>query len=147
MNSEDLIIKNIKKDFFSLRNGVIAQTLCKLYPEGKIIYGLNVPQFIDLAKKYPKSLSLGLKLWEDKNYRDSRLFALYLLPPSEIDKDTARKMVMDVESSEIAEFLPFRLLRHLPYAAELCKELSEIKYSDKLVNYCIKMFQKNLDQI
>ncbi|MCH5241034.1 MAG: hypothetical protein J1F67_01230 [Muribaculaceae bacterium] len=137
-------IADIKKNFFSLRNGIIADSLRKLYPTGKIIYGLNVPQFMQLAKKYPKDVTLGLNLWDDKGCRESRLFSLYLIPPSELEKGNAKSMLLDVDSTEEAEFLPFRLLRHLPYARELYEELEAEQITDPLPSYCLGMFKKNL---
>ncbi|MCH5234294.1 MAG: DNA alkylation repair protein [Muribaculaceae bacterium] len=138
------ILKDIKKDFFSLRNGIVAEPLRKLYPQGVIVYGLNVPQFMELAKKYPKDKSLGLKLWDDKNCRESRLLALYLIPPETLDQESAKKMVMEVQSSEEAEFLPFRLLRLLPFAKDFYENMNKVPINDELSSYCLRMLKNNL---
>ena len=71
----NLLIKEIKRDFFVYRNGIVAAALKKIYDTNILIYGLNVPQFIELAKKYPKDLELGNCLWQDKVCRESRLFS------------------------------------------------------------------------
>ena len=141
------LIREIKKDFFKYRNGIIADSLKKLYGDGTVIFGLTVPQFMDLAKKYPKDLQLAIKLWEDKKNREARLFSLYLLPYSELEYEKAKEMFLDVQSFEEGDFLAFRILRHLPYAPKLYEELSDMTDQDKVFNYTLKMFKKNLDQI
>lgn len=146
MNNIDLI-NGIKRDFFSFRNGIVADALKKLYPEGTKIYGLNVSQFIELAKKYPHEISLGKELLTDKNCRESRLFSLYILPHEQIDKSYAKMMIQNVVSTEEAEFLAFKILRHLPYASDLYQEmiLDETLVDNPL--YAVNMLKKNLDQI
>lgn len=144
MTNMDAELLNIKKDFFRMRNGVVADSLKKLYPSGKVIFGLNVPQLAQLAKIYPRSLSLGMKLWEDKGCRESRLLSLYIIPPSELDKETALKMIRDVESREEAEFLPFRLLRNLSYAKDLVDALTASEIKGEMPLYCLEMLKKNL---
>ena len=141
------LIREIKKDFFKYRNGIIADSLKKLYGDGIMIFGLTVPQFMDLAKKYPKDFQLAIKLWEDKKNREARLFSLYLLPYSELEYEKAKEMFLDVQSLEEGDFLAFRILRHLPYAPNLYEELSDMTDQDKIFNYTLKMFKKNLDQI
>ena len=144
MENLENILKVIKKDFFCYRNGAIADSLRKLYRPGTIIYGLIVPQFIEISQKYPKDLELGMALWEDKNIRESRLLALYILPPYELDKENVKKMILDVESVEEAEFLAFRILRHLPYAKDLYEEIAQLPIEGTFPLYCLKMFKSNL---
>ena len=136
--------QEIKKDFYRFRNGIVADALKKIYPTGKLIYGLTVPQFMEIARKYPKDLNTGLKLWQDKKVRESRLLALYLIPPVELSKEVAKDMLFDVDSTEEAEFLAFRILRFLPMAKELLKELNEEKLPTTEAEYCLSMFKKNL---
>lgn len=143
MSSQGLL-REIKKDFFSLRNGIIADSLKKLYPSDTIIFGLNVPQFMDLAKKYPKDIELGLELWKEKKCRESRLFSLYIIPPSQLDKEKAKEMIRDVKSIEEAEFLAFKVLRNLKDAREIYEEISKEEMKEPLSSYCVSMFKKNL---
>ena len=146
MENIDVLFKEVKKDFFALRNGVIADAIRKLYEPGATIYGLTVEQFLQLAKKYPKDLEFGLKLWNDQNTRESRLFALYVIPAASLDKATAKRMIHEVGSIEEAEFLAFKILRHLPFAKELFIEVSQEQIDSNYTSYCISMFKKNLDQ-
>lgn len=141
------IIKEIKKDFYAFRNGIVSESLRKLYSPGKMIYGLTVPQFMEIAKKYPKDMELAIKLWGDKKCRESRLFSLYILPYEQLNKENASQMIKDVESSEEAEFLAFKILRQLPFALELYEELAAESITEPMPAYCMEMFKKNLNQI
>lgn len=143
--NKETLFSEIKKDFFRFRNGVLSQSLRNQYPEGVIIYGLMVPQFLEMAKRYPKNLELGEKLWDDKSNRESRLFALYILPSSLLSYEKAEAMIMDVRSVEEAEFLAFRILRHLPFRNELYENLKELGDSQTLQGYCVRMFAKNIN--
>lgn len=141
----DSTIKSIKKDFFIFRNGVVADSVRKLYEPTTIIFGLMVPQFIELANKYPKNIDLALQLWNDKNCRESRLLALYLLPVNELQKEKAKEMILGINSREQAEFLSFKILRNLQYAPVLLDELKKEISLNRLVSYCSEMLEKNLN--
>lgn len=144
MTDPKSIVKEIKKDFFSFRNGIVAEALKKLYRPGCMIYGLNVAQFIELSKKYPKNLELGMELWNDKTSRETRLFALYIIPADVLPKDAARKMIFDIGSIEEAEFLAFKILRFLPFRKELLQDVKADQVTDIYISHCIDMFEKNL---
>ena len=145
MENLEQIIQNIKKDFFSYRNGIVANSLKGLYPSATIIFGLMVPQFMDLVAKYPKNLELALKLWSNKSDRESRLFALYIIPVEKVDFATAKSMAKDVRSIEEADFLSFKVLRNIPNANNLFEELSKENNPAPIYQYCLQMFKKNLD--
>lgn len=147
MTEIESILINIHKDFFIYRNGIVADNLRKIYPSEVVIFGLTVAQFNELSQKYPHTLDLGLKLWNHKKDRESRLMALYLLPVKEIDKTLAKEMLMDVRSIEEADFLCFKILRHLPFAEELYTELNLIDNKRRILEYTLGMLKKNLDQI
>lgn len=149
MTPEDIAItiKEIKREFFSFRNGIIADSLKKIYGTEKIIFGLNVPQLIELSKKFPQNKELGLALWNDNTSRETRLFALYVIPPAELTHEEAILMTLGIENNEQAELLAFKILRRVSEAHLLLQKLSAMNISDSKVSYCIKMFERNLDQI
>ena len=142
----DLLYQQIKKDFFSLRNGIVAEILRKVDKSHQFIYGLTVPEFISLSKKYPKDMILGLKLWNDKKTRESRLFSLYLIPVTQLEKNKVIEMIKDVSTREEAEMLAFKILRYLPYAKELLEEMSIVAELSSESHHCINMLEKNLNQ-
>lgn len=137
-------IQSIKKDFFSLRNGMVADSLRKLYPSGCLIFGLMVPQFLDMEKKYSKDLETGILLWNENSSREARLFSLYLIPPNELSLKQAIEMIEQVESYEQGDFLAFRILRNLQEASQLLYELKLKNHTDPFILHCIEMFEKNL---
>lgn len=140
------LYQQIKKDFFSLRNGIVAEILRKVDTSHQFIYGLTVPEFISLSKKYPKDMILGLKLWNDKKTRESRLFSLYLIPVKQLEKNKVIEMIKDVSTREEAEMLAFKILKHLPYAKELLEEMSIVAELSSESHHCINMLEKNLNQ-
>lgn len=144
---EKPILQEIRKDFYTYRNGILADSLKNLYPDHTKIFGLMVPQFIEVAKKYPKDLELGKALWEDKSTRESRLLALYILPAEKIDKELAKRLFHEIQSIEEADFLAFRILRHLSFARDLYEELTDDESPAPLKEYSLRMFKKNLDSI
>ncbi|MCH5230935.1 MAG: DNA alkylation repair protein [Muribaculaceae bacterium] len=144
-NKNEGILNEIKKEFFIFRNGIVADKLKGLYPSGVIVYGLNVPQLKEISIRYGKDLELGKRLWEDKKSRESRLLALYILPPEDLEEQYAEKMIRDVRNDEEAELLAFRLLRHLPYAERLLVKLQNAeKFDNTKSAYCVNMLAKNL---
>ena len=141
------VLASIKKDFYIYRNGVVADALKALYGSGKMIFGLTVPQFMELSKKYPKDINLGLSLWKEKNIRECRILALYIIPPESVSPEIARELIADVESGEEAEFLAFRLLRRINNARQFYESLDWDDFQDRWPSYCLEMFKRNLDQI
>lgn len=142
---KEKILSQIKRDFFCYRNGLVADGIRKIYPVGTQIFGLTLPQLSEIAKKYPKNLDLGLSLWTEKNTRESRLLALYLIPPLEISSNQLVEMINDVRSIEEAELLPFKILRYSNYRNSILESFKDSDSKNDLVKHCIKMFQKNLN--
>lgn len=118
-------MQQVKRRFFAMRNGIIADTLRQAGSPFRIIFGLNLPQIIDIASQTPHTADLAERLWANTTTRESRLLAPMLYPREEFDIDTARRWVSSVETPEVADILCHRLLRHCPFATELAKELSE----------------------
>ncbi|MDE5839480.1 MAG: DNA alkylation repair protein [Muribaculaceae bacterium] len=122
------IIAAIRKEFFALRNGMIADTLRKGGLEQKYIFGLQIPQIKEIALKYrpekdDEACLLAQALWTDRECREARLLACHIMPPGSITKDEAAKWAEDTASREESDILAFRLLRHLPFAAEIAEEV------------------------
>ena len=143
----DTLLQDIKKDFYRYRNGIVAESLRKLYDPDVLIFGLTVPQLMEIARKYPKDLKLGLQLWKDKKTRESRLLALYLIPVALLEKETAREMFLDIRNFEEADFLTFRILRNTSYSEELYNDLCKENLFDPKLKYGLTMFKKNLDMV
>lgn len=107
------------------RNGIVADTLrsagMNCY---NVIFGLNVPQLAHIAGTLEPDKALASRLWADKGVRESRLLAAYLFPHEEISRTEAEGLIQEVQTQEEADMLVFRLLRHLPFFADLKAESS-----------------------
>ena len=132
-------MKEIKQQFFALRNGLLAEQLRKAGVPHKMIFGLNIPQIAEIARTLSPSMELAETLWDETENRESRLLATYLFPPEEVNPDKALSLLDSVRSAEEADMLAFRLLKRLPFASELASSpaLSPLqKYARKsLLNH------------
>lgn len=118
----------MRKEFFAMRNGMIADTLRKGGLEQKYIFGLQLPQIKEIAEKYRpathnESAALARMLWSDLECREARLSACHLMPHAMMQMEEAALWAAGVRSREEADILAFRLLRHLPFASDLVETL------------------------
>ena len=55
-------MQTVKRAFFAMRNGVIADTLRRAGSPFKIIFGLNLPQISEIAARTPHTAGLAERL-------------------------------------------------------------------------------------
>ncbi len=118
-------MQTVKRRFFAMRNGVIAEVLRKAGSPFRIIFGLNLPQIVDIARGIGRDPELGRALWANSTTRESMLLAPMLMEPAEFTRAEARSWAESVGAVEVADILCHRLLRHVPYAAEMGAELAD----------------------
>ena len=118
------IIRNIKQQFFAMRNGVIADRYRKAGAPYKIIFGLNLPQIADIAAGITPSAPLARWLWNNTSTRESVLIAPMLFPRDEMTPAEAITWIQTASSTEAIDILCHRLLRHLPFATEIATALA-----------------------
>lgn len=147
MTEIERTIIEIKKEFFTYRNGMASQALKNSYPEGVLIYGLNLPQLKEIGSRYQQNYHLALNLWEDKKSRESRLLSLFLFPFDSISPELGLAMIKDVRSIEEAELLPFILLKNLPFSRDIIKTWGESSDLNDLSRYSLEMLKKNLSRL
>ncbi|MDE6697436.1 MAG: DNA alkylation repair protein [Muribaculaceae bacterium] len=126
--TQEGIIAAIRKEFFALRNGMIADILRKGGLEQKYIFGLQLPQIKDIALRFTpedkeEAASIAQALWSDRECREARLLACHIMPPESITKEEALQWAEDSTSREESDILAFRLLRRLPFAEDIADEL------------------------
>lgn len=122
------------------RNGIVADTLRKAGYPHKIIFGLQLPQLKQIADQVRQDLSperhedissqtrvssLARDLWKDRDVRESRLLATYLMDPMALTPGECLKLAEESLTQEEADMLAFRVLRHRPDASELLPRLPE----------------------
>lgn len=127
-------MQTIKRRLFAMRNGIIADTLRQAGSPFRIIFGLNLPQIVEIATETGKNRELADKLWANTTTRESLLIAPMLVEPSDFSIDDARRWVAEVPATEVADILCHRLLRHTPYAWELAEELID-KHDENFALY------------
>ena len=128
----------IRKRFFALRNGLLADTLRKGGLEQKYIFGLQLPQIKETAASFrPESPEeaalLSRVLWSDRECREARLLACHMMPAQFMTPEETCKWANDVATREEADILAFRLIRYAEGAEETAEALS--KSTDPLKRY------------
>ena len=118
-------IRQIKSDFFSLRNGEIADTLRKAGNPYKIIFGLQMPQLEQIAAKSGKSVELAEWMWANDSTRESKMFATMVYPIEEFDLAKAEEWALEAETFELIDTLCFRLVRYINGSEELVHKYME----------------------
>lgn len=127
------MIQKLRKEFFAYRNGVVAERLRAAGDPHSVIMGCQLADVIAIANHYEKNALLAQALWDSVNHRECRLAAPMLYPTDEMTIETATAWCHSVESTEIADVLCHRLLRHLPCGQELWESLRSSH--DSLVQY------------
>ena len=115
----------LKRRMFAMRNGVVADTLRKAGSPFHIIFGINLPQLVEIAAQTGQSKELAEQLWANKTTRESMLLAPMLMPREEFTKDDALRWGEAFSGPGMAEVVDIachRLLRHLPFAWDLAEE-------------------------
>lgn len=125
----DGTLSSIRKEFYALRNGMIADILRKGGLGHRYIFGLQLPQIKCMAEKFltitdEEALTLARALWNDRECREARLLACHLMPIALTTKDEAMKWAEEVATREEADILAFRLIRYLSYANEIADTLA-----------------------
>lgn len=115
------MLSEIKKEFFAFRNGVVADTLRKAGMSYKVIFGLQIPQIAAIARTLTPSTELADALWQDSEVRESRILATYLFPIDETSEQKVLTLLRSVKTPEESDMLSFRLIKRLPFAADVLK--------------------------
>ena len=112
-------MRQVKRRFFAMRNGITADHLRRSGMGYRIIFGLNLPQIAEIAADFSPDDELADALWANSTTRESRLMAPMLYDHADIIIDKALAMASQTAEIEEADVLCHRLLRHLPFAHSL----------------------------
>lgn len=137
-------MQTVKRHFFAMRNGIIADTLRRAGSPFRIIFGLNLPQIVEIAAETPHTPELAEALWANSSTRESMLLAPMLYPTDGFSKGKALEWIVAVPASEVADILCHRLLRHLPFAKQLSEELIEKTDASDMERYTALRLAFNL---
>lgn len=123
-------MQTIKRRFFAMRNGIIADVLRRGGSPFRIIFGLNLPQIVEIAAETEPSADLAERLWANSTTRESMLAAPMIYPREDFDLPTALRWCAGIPAVEVADILCHRLLRHRPFAADLADSLLAAEASE-----------------
>lgn len=116
-------MQTIKRHLFAMRNGVIADVLRRSGSPFKIIFGVNLPQLVEIAAETGPAEELAEQLWANTTTRESMLIAPMIFPRDKFSREKAMQWISTVPCAEVADVLCHRLLRHQDYALDLAGEL------------------------
>ena len=78
-----------------MRNGMLSDTSCKAGMPYAVIFGLNIPQLGEIARRAQEDTAerdaLARELWADTKVRESRLLACWLFNPQTLGTDEAKE--------------------------------------------------------
>lgn len=118
-------LQQVKRRFFAMRNGVIADTYRKAGSPHHIIFGLVLPQLVEIASEFSHDPELARQLWNNRSTRESMLLAPMLLRPEDITVDSALEMINQSPAAETVDILCHRLLRHTPFSLDIAIKASD----------------------
>ena len=134
------ILRSIRKEFFAFRNGIVADTLRKAGDPHSMIMGCLLVDISGIATRFSESIgeaeqlaAIAGELWSDTNSRECRLAAPMLYPADMMTLEQAMQWSQSVETVEVADNLCHKLLRHIPDADALFRQL--IAQDKPLVKY------------
>lgn len=121
-------MQKVKRDFFAMRNGVIADALRRGGSPFRIIFGLNLPQISEIAAKWVPDTPLAERLWANTTTRESMLLAPMIVDRDRFTIDDARRWIATIPAHEVADVICLKLLKNVSFATELAVELAESEY-------------------
>ncbi len=119
----DLLL--IKRQFFALRNGIIADVLRKSGSPFRMIFGLHIPQIVEAASQWKGNAEFARRLWADTATRESMMAACEIMPYEAMTLEEARQWLASSPAQETTDFFCHKVVRHMADARRLAEELLE----------------------
>lgn len=105
-------LKQIKKSFRLLMNGVASQSMRDKGLGYKINWGIGLPVLKNMSNEYGKDYNLAVELWKE-DIRECKILATMIMPPSCMQPDLVDLWAGQIPNQEIAEMLAFNLFQYL----------------------------------
>lgn len=122
------LLRQIKQDFFSFRNGIVADKLRRSGDCHEFIMGCQIADITAIVQRYPSSVELADELWREVKHRECRLAAVMLHPKDALPCEKAMRWIDDVGTYEMADILCLKLLKHQDYALSLWESLASDEF-------------------
>ena len=130
MNLDNNMVREIRKEFFAFRNGIVADKLRKAGDPHSVIMGCLLVDVQGIAQRTKETIddeeqlaAIASELWSDTNSREGRLAAPMLYPSEGMSMEQALEWCQTVETVEVADNLCHKLLRHTTDADALFRQL------------------------
>lgn len=130
MDIDNHFSREIRKEFFAFRNGIVAEKLRSAGDPHSIIMGCLLVDVQAIAARCKDDINdkeqligLASELWSDTNSRECRLAAPMLYPAELMPPQVALQWSQGVETIEVADNLCHKLLRHIDGADALFRQL------------------------
>lgn len=130
--NDNNLSREIRKEFFAFRNGIVADKLRKAGDSHTMIMGCLLSDVVQITNRMRDAVAddeslaaLAQQLWDDTASRECRLAAPMLYPASMMTRDMAMQWCRSVENVEIADNLCHKLLRHIADADDIFLWLTE----------------------
>ena len=95
-------LTDIRRRLRLAMNGVIANSMRQKGMNYKLIFGVPLPEIMQIAKEIGHDADLARALWEE-DVREMKILATLVFPPQEMTHDEARRWVAAIPYPEIAE--------------------------------------------
>lgn len=107
-------MQELKRRFFAMRNGAVADSLRQQGAPYRIIFGLNLPQLVDIAREFGPDAEMALQLRENTASRESLLVAPMLFPRKELTPEVAVEWLRGAMTTEVVDIACLKLLKYTP---------------------------------
>ena len=118
-------MQSIKRDFFAMRNGVVADVMRRAGAPYRIVFGLNLPQITEIAARVGIDDDLAMALWANDTTRESRLIAPMLMDAGRVDLARAKDMVRAMKGVEEIDVACLKVMRNLEFWRELATAFAD----------------------
>lgn len=147
-------MQRVKRRFFAMRNGDLAQQMADMSGRRyQINFGLNLPQINEIARDFQAGgaevadlekdgfdqADFARRLRNNTSTRESMLIAPMLFPVDQLTVDEAIDWVLSVPTPEVGDILCMKLLRRHPSAIEIVKWLFDEAIEDLSIYTAIRL--------
>ena len=152
------MMQAVKRRFFAMRNGALAEQMKSAGAAYKINFGLLQAQISDIADQVrggtlderpemlepPAMAELARSLRDNATTRESMLIAPMLFPLELLGEGEARQWLLSCPTPEIADTLCLKLLRRHPGAEAIASEILREPQSSDIQKYSALRLLLNL---
>ena len=114
----------LKRRFFAMRNGAVADSLRRQGAPYRIIFGLNLPQIAEIARDFGPDADLALQLRANTATRESMLIAPMLYPAERLTTELGCQWLAEAPTTEVIDIACLKLIKHVKHPDEIISGLS-----------------------